>query len=53
MSNVLGILRGARLYNRVRKAKFFAFCHFSILVKFDCFSMLYNSLSVWAEALKA
>ena len=54
MSNVLGVLRGARLYIvGVRETKFFAFRHFSILVKFDCFATLYKSLSVWAEALKA
>ena len=51
MSNVLGILRGACL--GVRETKFFSFCYFGIVALFDCFSMLYRSLSVWAEALKA
>ena len=50
MSNVLGVLRGVRLYIvGYAKQSFFAFRH---LVKFDCFATLYKSLSFWAEALK-
>ena len=45
--------RGTFVHRGVRETKFFAFRHFSILVKFDCFATLYKSLSVWAEALKA
>ena len=51
MSNVLGI--PTVIHHGVRKTKFFGLHHFSILVKFDYFAMLYKSLSVWAEALKA
>ena len=54
MSNILGVAPRARLYTvGYAKQSFFAFCRFSILVKFDSYAMLYKSLSIWAEALKA
>ena len=54
MSNVLGVLRGVRLYIvGYAKKSFFAFRRFTILVNFDRFATLYKSLSIWAEVMKA
>ena len=52
MSNVLGLLRGA--YTCMYIARYAKQVFFGIIVKFDSFTTLHKTLSVWAEAaLKA